>query len=56
MSIIGLLFLLFVVAIFSAMGRWDTDQRYKRKYKDCCGTNCGCHEENIKNDRNKNNN
>ncbi len=34
MDIIGIIFLLFVVAIISAMSKWATDQKYKRKYEE----------------------
>ena len=60
MGIGTLLGLLFVVAIISGLGRWATQQRFKRmyeeKYQDCCGENCCEHEnkaENKKNDRDK---
>ena len=50
---IEILIILFVIAFFSGLGKWATAQRLKRKYeeqyKDCCGSNCGCHEENKKN-------
>ena len=51
MGIGTLLFLLFVVAIISAMSKWATDQRYKRKFderikemEECCGEGCCKHE------------
>ena len=46
---IELIIILFIVAIFSGLGKWATEQRFQRKYeekyKDCCGTNC-CEEKN----------
>ena len=60
MGIGTILFLLFVVAIISGLGRWATQQRFKRmyeeKYRDCCGTNCCDHEKKekgMKNGRDK---
>tara|TARA_R100001377_G_scaffold78697_1_gene56552 strand:- start:416 stop:574 length:159 start_codon:yes stop_codon:yes gene_type:complete len=45
---IGLIVLMLVVALITGAGRWATDRRMKRKYqeqyKDCCGTDCGCHD------------
>ena len=50
MGIGTLLFLLFVVSIISAMGRWATKQRYDRKFEErvkemdeCCGEGCCNH-------------
>ena len=48
MGIGTLLVLLVVVSIISGLGRWATQQRFKRmyeeKYKDCCGEGCCEHE------------
>ena len=50
---IELIILLLIVAIFSGLGRWATEARFKRlykeKYKDCCGTDCCNHENKGKN-------
>ena len=45
---IEMLIILFVVAIISGLGKWATQERFKRmyeeKYKDCCGGGCCEHE------------
>ena len=63
MGIGTLLFLMFVFAILSGLGRWATKQRYDRKFEEkmkemdgCCGGGCCGHEnrkEEVENDRNK---
>jgi len=61
MGVGNALFLLFIFAIVSAIGRWATKQKFDRKFEErikemeeCCGGGC-CNHENkkeVKNDRN----
>jgi len=44
----GLITLMILIGLLGGASKWATQQRMKRKYqdkyKDCCGTDCGCHE------------
>jgi hypothetical protein len=49
---IGLITLIMVLVLITGLGKWATKQRIKRQYedyyKDCCGTDCGCHSDKKK--------
>ena len=49
---VGFLVLMVLIGILGGASTWAKHQRVKRmyeeKYKDCCGTNCGCHDKEEK--------